>query len=179
MRLNEKHRKIAVLFASGMLKKQIAEVVGVHPNTVTRTLKNPLVKEIIDNMQKTVQEKTVANLVDAFDKSALEAFQKLVSLMREGRDNTALRASESILDRSTIAPKRQIHTKQEVGGQVMHVHIPARQLRYMHEVMLEAVDDPSKVPELPPIADDEEMLVEVDHRGDVLSEKIIKCTDDT
>ena len=49
MRLNEKHRKIAVLFASGMLKKQIAEVVGVHPNTVTRTLKNPLVKEIIDS----------------------------------------------------------------------------------------------------------------------------------
>jgi predicted ArsR family transcriptional regulator len=179
-RLTDRHRYIALLAASGTLqKKDIAEKAGVHPNTVTRVLKMAEVQMLIGDMRQKLEQQTITTLAEAFDQAAGEAFEKLCDLMRDGPSSVAFRAVESVLDRSAVAPKRQIHTKQDVGGKVMHVHIPARQLRYMHEVMLEAADDPSEVPELPPIENDEEMLVEVDHRGNVLSEKIIKCTDDT
>ena len=53
---------------------------------------------------------------------------------------------------------------------VMHLHIPTRQLRYMQEMILDVVHDPAEVPALPAIADDEEMLVEIDEKGEMLSE---------
>ncbi len=179
-RLTDRHRYIALLAASGALqKKEIAEKAGVHYNTITRVLKMAEVQKLISDMRQKLEQQTITTLAEAFDQAAGEAFEKLCDLMRDAPSSVALRAAESVLDRSNVAPKRQIHTKQEVGGKVVHLHIPARQLQYMHEVMLEGVDDPSKVPELPIIADDEEMLVELDQKGEILSEKIIKRTDDT
>lgn len=177
-RLTDRHRYIALLAASGTLQnKEIAEKAGVHYNTVTRVLKMPEIQRFIGDLRQKLEQQTITNLAEAFDQAAGEAFEKLCDLMREGSSSVALKAVESVLDRSTVAPKRQIHTKQEVGGQVMHVHIPARQLRSWQELMFKVVDDPSEVPELPPIADDEEMLVEMDQNGEVLSEKIVKRTD--
>jgi hypothetical protein len=174
-RLTDRHRYIALLAASGTLqKKEIAEKAKVHANTVTRVLKMPEVQKFIGDLRQKLEQQTITNLAEAFDQAAGEAFEKLCDLMREAPSSVAFRAAESVLDRSTIAPKRQIHTKQEVGGKVMHVHIPVRQLRYMQGVMREVVNDPADVPKLPPMADDEEMLVEMDQSGDVLSEKIVK-----
>jgi hypothetical protein len=177
-RLTDRHRYIALLAASSTLqKKEIAKKAGVHPNTVTRVLKMPEVQRLIGDMRLKLEQRVITNLADAFDQAAGEAFEKLCELMRDGRSSVAFRAVESVLDRSAVAPKRQIHTKKEVDGKVMHVHIPAQQLKYMHDVMLEAADDPADVPALPPVADDEEMVVEIDGKGEVLSERIEKRSD--
>ncbi len=131
----------------------------------------------IGDMQDKLEQQVITNLAEAFDQAAGEAFEKLCDLMRDGPSSVAFRAVESVLDRSAVAPKRQIHTKQDVGGKVMHVHIPARQLRYMQEVMLEVVDDPAEADVFPAIADDEEMVVEIDQEGEILSERISKRSD--
>jgi DNA-binding NarL/FixJ family response regulator len=50
VKLTEKHKQIATMAAAGVMKKEIAERVGVHPNTVTRVLKNSFVREMIDEI---------------------------------------------------------------------------------------------------------------------------------
>jgi DNA-binding Lrp family transcriptional regulator len=149
--------------------KEIAERVGCHPNTVTRALKRPEVRAVIDEMQKRMREQTVVNLVEAFDEAAGGAFEKLLELMQSGPPAVAFRATESILDRSQVAPKRQIHAKHEVGGGVVHLHIGGSKVRELHSIMVEAADDPSEVPELPLLDDNDELVVALDKEtGEVL-----------
>ena len=169
MKITERHKQIAVLAAAGVMKKEIAERVGVHPNTVTRVLKNPFVREMIDEMQRTVKQETITNLVEAFDEAAPAAFRQLVELMQSGPPAVSFRASESILDRSQVAPKREIHARHEVGGGVVHLHIPGSKLLEFRSIMLEAADDPGEVPELPLLDDNEELVVALDREtGTVL-----------
>jgi hypothetical protein len=144
------------------MKKEIAERVGVHANTVTRVLKNPFVREMIDEMQRTVQQQTITNLVEAFDEAAPAAFKQLMKLMTSGPPSVSFRASESILDRSETAPKRQLHAKHDVSGGVVHLHIPGSKLLEFRPIMLEAADDPSEVPEIPLLGDDDELVVALD-----------------
>ena len=162
MKLTEKHKQIATMAAAGVMKKEIAERVGVHPNTVTRVLKNPFVREMIDEMQRTVQQQTITSLVEAFDEAAPAAFKQLMELMQSGPPAVSFRATESILDRSQVAPKRQIHTKHEVGGGVVHLHIPGSKLLEFRSIMLESADDPGEVPEMPLLDDNEEYVVALD-----------------
>ncbi len=163
MRLTEKHKQIAILAAAGTLpNKEIAERVGCHPNTVTRTLKRPEVRAMIDEMQKRMREQTVVNLVEAFDEAAGDAFEKLMELMQSGPPAVSFRASESILDRSQVAPKRQIHAKHEVGGGVVHLHIPGSKLLEFRSIMLESADDPSEVPPMPLLGENDELVVALD-----------------
>ena len=151
------------------MKKEIAERVGVHPNTVTRVLKNPVVKELIREMQETVKQETVSSLVEAFDEAAIKAFEKLCELMQSGPPAVAFRATESVLDRSQVAPKRQIHSQHNVEGNVVHLHIPGSKLLEFRSIMLEAADDPSEVPEIPLLDSSEEVVVAVDRKtGEVL-----------
>lgn len=170
MKLTDRHKQIAVLAAAGVMKKEIAERVGVHANTVTRVLKNPLVKEMISGMQQRVEEETITNLVEAFNDAAPAAFKQLIKLMTSGPPSVSFRASESILDRSETAPKRQLHAKHEIGGGVVHLHIPGSKVRELHSIMLEAADDPSEVPEIPLLNDNDELVVALDKAtGEVLS----------
>ena len=162
MQLTDRHKQIAVLAAAGVMKKEIAERVGVHANTVTRVLKNPHVKEMISKMQQRVEEETITNLVEAFNDAAPAAFKQLMKLMTSGPPSVSFRASESILDRSETAPKRQIHAKHEVDGGVVHLHIPASKLLEFRSIMLEVADDPSEVPEIPLLNDNEEYVVALD-----------------
>jgi len=169
VKLTEKHKQIATMAAAGVMKKEIAERVGVHPNTVTRVLKNPFVREMIDEMQRTIQQQTITNLVEAFNEAAPAAFKQLMELMQSGPPAVAFRATESILDRSQVAPKRQIHAKHEVGGGVVHLHIPGSKLLEFRSIMLEAADDLGEVPEVPLLGDDEEYVVALDkEKGTVL-----------
>ena len=171
VKLTERHKQIAVLAAAGVMKKEISERVRVHPNTVTRVLKNPFVREMIDEMQRTVQQETFTNLVEAFDEAVPAAFRQLVELMQGGPPAVSFRASESILNRSQVAPKREIHARHEVGGGVVHVHIPASKLMEFNEIALEAGEPLG----LPTIRDGEEMVVEIDRKtGEVISETVAK-----
>jgi hypothetical protein len=169
VKITERHKQIATLAAAGVMKKEIAERVGVHPNTVTRVLKNPLVKEMVDGMQRNVREETVNNLVEAFNDAAPAAFRQLMKLMTSGPPSVSFRASESILDRSETAPKRQLHAKHDVSGGVVHLHIPGSKVRELHSIMLESADDPSEMPEIPLLGDDDELVVALDKEtGEVL-----------
>ena len=172
VKLTEKHKQIAIMAAAGVMKKEIAERVGVHPNTVTRVLKNPFVREMIDEMQRTVQRETITNLVEAFNEAAPAAFKQLMELMQSGPPAVSFRSAESILDRSQTAPKRQIHAKHEVGGGVVHLHIGGSKVRELHSIMLEAADDPSEVPEIPLLDDNDEIVVALDKEtGKVLPQE--------
>jgi hypothetical protein len=113
-------------------------------------------------MQRTVQQETIINLVEAFNEAAPAAFKQLVELMQSGPPAVAFRATESILDRSQTAPKRQIHTKHDVGGGVVHLHIPGSKVRELHSLMIESADDPSEVPEIPLLDDNDELVVALD-----------------
>jgi hypothetical protein len=157
-------------FSGALQNKEIAEQVGCHPNTVTRALKKPEVRAFIDEMQKTVQQETINNLVEAFNEAAPAAFKQLMKLMTSGPPSVSFRASESILDRSETAPKRQLHAKHDVSGGVVHLHIPGSKLLEFRSIMLEAADDPSDVSELPLLGDDDELVVALDREtGEVLS----------
>jgi hypothetical protein len=85
-----------------------------------------------------------------------------MELMQSGPPAVSFRASESILDRSQTAPKRQIHAKHDVGGGVVHLHIGGSKVREIHSIMLESADDPSEVPELPLLDDNHEYVVALD-----------------
>jgi hypothetical protein len=169
----QKHKQIAVLAATGSLQfKEIAERVKVHPNTVTRVLRLPEVQQYIVELQRAVQQKVVTDLAQEIDGAAVEAFQRLRELMRHAPPPVALRAAESLLDRSKVSPKRQIHAQHNVKGRVMHVHIGASKLRAIRDVMLEAADDPGQVPEIPPLNEDGELVVQIDQKtGEVLSKR--------
>jgi sarcosine oxidase gamma subunit len=172
VKLTEKHKQIATLAAAGVMKKEIAEQVGVHANTITRTLKRPEVRAMIDEMQKTVQQETITNLVEAFNEAAPAAFRQLTKLMTSGPPSVSLRANESILDRSETAPKRQLHAKHDVGGGIVHLHIGGSKVRELHSIMLEAADDPSEVPEVPMLDDKDEYVVALDREtGEVLPQE--------
>jgi hypothetical protein len=124
--LNERQRQIATFAATtAKQKKEIAEIVGVHPNTITRILKMPEVQAYMTDLRNIVQERVIIDLCEAFDSAAIEAFRKLLDLMHNAPPGVALRAVESVLDRSQNAPKRQIHTKKEVDGRYVVAHIPA------------------------------------------------------
>jgi hypothetical protein len=108
--------------------------------------------------------------VQAFNDAAPAAFKQLMKLMTSGPPSVSFRASESILDRSETAPKRQLHAKHDIGGGVVHLHIPGSKVRELHSIMLEAADDPSEVPEIPLLGDNDELVVAVDKEtGEVLS----------
>ena len=171
--LNEKHRQIAILTATTtMTNNDIAEKVQCHYNTVSRALKNPEVQLMIDQIREGIEEKVFANLSDKIDQAAFEAFERLKELMRNGPPPVSFRAAESILDRSSVSPKRQIHSKHDVQGKVMHLHFGRNELERMHNVLIEeAGGDLSKVPELPELDENGEYVVEVDPvTGEVLGE---------
>jgi hypothetical protein len=171
VKLTEKHKQIAIMAAAGVMKKEIAERVDVHPNTVTRVLKNPFVREMIDEMQRTVQQQTITNLVEAFNEAAPAAFRQLVELMQSGPPAVSFRAAESVLDRSETAPKRQIHARHDVEGKVLHMHIPASKLREFEEIVRETGETLG----LPLLQDDEELVAEIDAKtGEVISERVAK-----
>jgi len=172
--LSERNRQIAILAATTTLKNnEIADRVGCHYNTVTRVLKRSDVKELISEIQGSVQEKVIDDLSAEVDRAATKAFNKLLDLMHNASSpSVQFRAVESILDRSTVSPKRQIHSKHEVDKRVVHLHIGGGELKKMHQVLLEdAGADTADVPELPKLDKRGELVVAIDPvTGEILRE---------
>jgi transposase len=148
----EKHYQIALLAATTSLEKQeIARRVGVHPNTVTRTLKLPEVRALTAELRQQTQNAAVAavetavkTLAERMDEAAGDAFQRLTELVRGARSETVqLKAVESILDRSTTAPKREIHSSRtvDVEQRVIHIHITPEQMAQLRQGYIEEEPD--------------------------------------
>ena len=106
----------------------------------------------VTHMGKVIAEKTeevVLSLQEKFDRAAEPAFAQLMELMQSAEsEGVRLKCLESILDRSGVSPKRQIHQKHEVTHQVIELRgSPA----WMHEIragMVEIGVDPESLPQI-------------------------------
>jgi hypothetical protein len=56
-------------------------------------------------------------------------------------DNVQLKASESILDRASNAPKRQIHQHHDVNRRVIQLTLSGDEIMQMHQAALELGED--------------------------------------
>ncbi len=130
----------------------------------------PEIQELIAQVQNEVQQRTITNLVEAFDQPAVEAFGKLIELMRQSTSpSVTLKAIENILDRSQMASKRQIHSSHEVEGRIRHLHISGDRVRYMHSVLQEVLE-PDKVPPFPQLNENDELVLQIDGKtGKILT----------
>jgi hypothetical protein len=135
-------------------------------------LKLPEIQYFIREVQEQVAARTAENLAAAIDHASSEAVERLLELMRDAPASVSLRATESVLDRSSIVPKRIIHQKVDGEKKVTHLHVSGRQFREWHQLMLDTTDDPSKVPNPPQIADNESLEFEIDRKtGEILSSR--------
>lgn len=174
--MKERDKQIAMMaVASTLTNREIAKRVGCHPNTLTRVLKKPEVRAYMQEIQQAVEEKTIVNLAEAFDLASPEAFHKLLTLMREGSGNVAFKALESILDRSQVAPKRQIHSKHQVDQRVVTLNLSKSEIDRMHQVLIDdARGDTANIPPKPQLQEDEEYIAVFDGKGNVVKEAVRK-----
>lgn len=111
--LNAKHRVAALLEARGELNKnEVAEAVGLSVPYLSSIRHNvPEYKLLVEKYSKELSERTLdeaAKLLAEFNKEAPHAFTTLVELHgKADRDSVRLGAAKEILDRASIAPKRQ------------------------------------------------------------------------
>ncbi len=163
--ISERNRQIAFLAATtSMTNKEIAEKVGCHYNTITRVLKIPEVQALISQVRDGVDAKVVNDLSEAIDRAAVLAFNKLVELMQSATSPAVqFRAVESILDRSSVSPKKVLHSKHEEDRRLVQVRIGADEMKRLSNVMIEAAGgDIRKVPELPDFDENDGYIVEID-----------------
>jgi predicted transcriptional regulator len=103
------HHEIVRLALIGMKHVDIAGHLGVSPVMVSYTLRSPIVKEQLKNMQS-------ARDLDAVDISqeiralAPAAVKVLEELMESDLPNIKLKSAQDILDRAGFAPIRMIQT---------------------------------------------------------------------
>ncbi len=146
MNLPPRHRLIALQLAAGRSHAQIAQAVGMHLKSVSRLASKPEIKAAVEEAAAELEERVIVRLVDRFDDAAPDAFEELMRLMREGKSETVRhRAAESILDRSQVAPKRQIHSRHEVESRQTILHLDGKELRRLIAVMIEEGMPPSEL----------------------------------
>jgi transposase len=140
----ERDYQIAVLTAQGTTHTEIAKRVGVHYNTVARVLKKPEIQALIVKLRQQTQAQvveSVANtLAERMDEAAEDAFEHLTELVRGAKSETVqFKAAESILDRSTTAPKREIHSSHsvDVEKREIHIHIDAALMAQLRQGYIE------------------------------------------
>lgn len=103
--LPPKMQRFINLYITGQYTlNKLAELLEVHPNTLTNWLKRNDVKEIISDMQKTTHD-IVAIQLKAL---TLKAVSKLNSLTDSPIDGVALQAVKDILDRGGHKTKQEI-----------------------------------------------------------------------
>ena len=125
--LNNKHKIAAMLEARGQLSRaEIAEYVDLTVARMMIVRRSPDYKALVVHHQKEIEERhydAAANLQSKFDEEAPEAFKTLASLNEKAdRDTTRLGAAKELLDRSSIAPSKQV-IQGETGGVVIQIGI--------------------------------------------------------
>jgi hypothetical protein len=133
-----------VLAAQRTAHTEIAKRVGVHYNTVARISKRPeiqaLIAELRQQTQAQVVERAAKTMAERMDEAAEEAFDALTGLVRGAKSETVqFKAVESVLDRSSVAPKREIHSSHtvDVEKREIHIHIDAAMLAQLRQGYIE------------------------------------------
>ncbi len=101
-------------------------------------------------MQEHLTEQSIQTLGEKFDDLAHEATDHLTGLMRDaGSENVKLKAVESVLDRSSKAPKRVLHAQHDVNRHVIQLTLSGDEIMRMHQAALEMGEDIPLPPLLP------------------------------
>ena len=158
----ERDTQVALLSAQGVMNKDIAKRLKIGINTVTRVLKKPDVQALIAELHQQTKahavEKVAKSLAERVDEAAEGAFDRLQELAKRAKSETVqFKAVESILDRSTIAPKREIHSSRtvDVEQRMIKITLTADDLAQLRSgLVLEEPDDmidvtPYRPPEKP------------------------------
>lgn len=108
--LTPKQQRFFTLYISGQYTNaKIAELLGVHPNTISNWLRDDAVKGLMEIYQKEEFEMNHKRL------KALsgEAIQTMAELMQSPIDGVRYQASKDILDRTDFKPvsKREVKTE--------------------------------------------------------------------
>jgi len=169
----ERDTQVALLSAQGVMNKDIAERLKIGINTVKRILKKPEVQRLVKQTRGEINlaieevkrelpaqivEKVAKSLAERMDEAADDAFERLTELVRGAKSETVqFKAVESILDRSTSAPKREIHSSRtvDVEQRMIKITLTADDLAQLRSGYLEEEPDdmidvmPYRPPERP------------------------------
>lgn len=109
--LDPRKQRFVHLYITGQYKNsQLAQLLDVHPNTVQSWLRDDVVRNAIEEYQRTEHE-----LVDLQLKNMrMKALQKMNDLMDSPIDGIAYQASKDILDRTGHKGKQEIKVDKTV-----------------------------------------------------------------
>lgn len=103
--LSTQQQRFVHLYMTGQYSlAKIAQLMNLHPNTLSNWLKRKDVKEGIADMQLAVHEQVSIELKN----STIKAVQKLNQLMDSPIDGVALQAVKDVLDRAGHKTKQEI-----------------------------------------------------------------------
>jgi len=103
--LPPKMQRFIHLYMTGQYTiNKLAQLLEVHPNTLSNWLKKQEVRDIINDMQQTTHEIVGIQLKSL----TLQAVNKLGALTESPIDGVALQAVKDILDRAGHKPKQEI-----------------------------------------------------------------------
>ena len=109
--LPAKQQRFIHLYLTGRYKNaELAELLGVHVNTINNWLRKPEVKKIITDFQKDEHEVVESNLKALRGK----AIETMAELMESPIDGIRYQASKDILDRTGHKSVQKMEVKKEV-----------------------------------------------------------------
>jgi len=111
--LSTRHKHIIALHAAGMRNKDIAKLMGYEPSTVSIILNDPRAAKLTARMAEEFIEELTTTTQDRIAASALEAFETMLQLLRNGEnDRVKFTAAKDLLDRAGFKPSEQtVQTK--------------------------------------------------------------------
>lgn len=111
LNLSPKMQRFIHLYSTGQYSlAKLATLLEVHPNTLSKWLKRPDVKEVLHSMQESTHQ-VVGIQIKALSNLAVDRLQKLMSSPIDG---VALQAVKDVLDRSGHKPKQEIKVDKTV-----------------------------------------------------------------
>lgn len=143
-RHKQRQKIMETLFAAGVSLEEVARSVKLSVPTVKKRLSTPEALIRIEEINKQICDRAVseaANLAEAFDVEASEAFKTLQRLNRGLTDDIAnpvphavsLQAAAQILDRAPRAPRKL----GESGGRHLHLHLPEKHFEAAQQALLD------------------------------------------
>jgi len=97
----DRHQEISRLLVLGLENKEIAERLGIHPQTVSLVRNSPIIKANTEELQSRANDKAVDLSVE-LAKDAIEARRIIVELMKDENEKSEVRlsAAKDIMDRT-------------------------------------------------------------------------------
>jgi hypothetical protein len=129
-KLRERHQKILDLAFEGKQNSEIAQLLGIHPRSVSLIRNSPIFQGELarrgalrqNEVQERVVEQQVAielGVATRLERAALEAAEVQIQLLRSDNENTRSKSAMDILDRAGYGAQKTLNVrKQSVVVQV-------------------------------------------------------------